>query len=777
MTRLISPLARVTIGTDVFVSGDGILKSVSVELSEDKRSSRCQFQLYDKGLLWGAKYQAISFASGGIVTPSNLFKEEEAPAVSPSSTPSNDPSGTTTLGASTQNGTLSNEVRAFLDLIAWSEGSDYNILFGGGKFSSYADHPNRRIKAGGYTSSAAGRYQILDKTWFGEKGKPGVKQSLGLKDFSPASQDLAAVWLIDKKRKALKYVEQGTKGLKQALDILSYEWASFPPARYPQPTKSFADLTNKYISFLLKYQRQNPSQTAATTQPAVKDKAATSGTLQDKAATKPAEVKDKGCKIVVELGYSLDQMVAYDFFHVGTTTSSEALDTTVFVGQTIRWVMSRRKYNTAYTNITLRQLAQIVCSRYGLKLDMEGNGPTYQHLDQTGITDYSLLLRECRAIGYSIREEKNVLILKPYRPNFTGFMITRDILQSIRFTDRASADHSPTPSTTVSDPAAPAAETKTKHDRKTGQVAQIRTEDSTGTGAKNSKPAGVTGAATGAVHGTIILDSSVTGLPKQEIGSIDLADGKATAADLSDEAKRVKGYESSCSLVTTPELLTLAPGSIIAVSDDCAPDPFCREWRVSSVRHSLEAGRFRSELSFYSPQAQKDSTASTSNDTATSSTASTPTSGQNSFIVPCSGTTGDGIGAGRNHKGIDIANAAGTPIVASAEGVVYSTLTSCRIGDLECGGGFGNYIAIKHVGGYYTRYAHLQDVLVSPGQQVKQGTKIATMGTTGRSYPVGRGWHLHFEIRQGDSFGRVIAPSEVGCKIPSPPNKRSNSRY
>ena len=613
MTRIISPLARVTIGKDVFVAGDGILKSVSVEIGEDARSSRCNFALYDKGLLIGAKYQALSFASGGIITPEGLLKEKEAPTSAPE-TPSADPSGTTTSGSSTQNTSLKPEVRAFLDLIAWAEGADYNVMFTGRRFSSFADHPRIKITSGGLTSNAAGRYQFLASTW------DETKRALGLKDFSPASQDLAAVYLIDKKRKALKFVEQGTKGLKQALDLLSYEWASFPPARYPQKTRSFEALTNKYISFLLKYRRQSPAQAVAATQPEATGKAAADNAkptiLKDKADSKTVEVAQKGCEIIVELGFTLNQMIAFYFYHVGTTTSRGQLDETTFEGQSIRWVLTRRTQNTAYTKITLRQLAQKICDRYRLKLDMDGNGPIYQYLDQTGISDYELLLREARAIGYTIREDKNILILKPVRPNFTGFVITRDILQNIKFGDRASADRASTPGTTTSTPDVAAAEAKTKNERMTGKPTQTKTEDSTATGMKSESKVAVTGAATSAVHGTTIPDTSVTGLPKQEIGAIDLGDGKAEAAEIKDESKRVKGYESQASLITTPEILTIVPGSIIGVSDEVAPPPFNREFRVASVRHTLSTGGMRSEVQMYSPQAAKEGSGSaTTSDT------------------------------------------------------------------------------------------------------------------------------------------------------------------
>ena len=91
-------------------------------------------------------------------------------------------------------------------------------------------------------------------------------------------------------------------------------------------------------------------------------------------------------------------------------------------------------------------------------------------------------------------------------------------------------------------------------------------------------------------------------------------------------------------------------------------------------------------------------------------------------------------GASTNHKGIDWATPIGTAIYASSGGTVTKA---------GWGSGYGYVIYIKHPDGRETRYGHLSKVLVSPGQSVKQGQKIALSGNTGRS----TGPHLHFEIR------------------------------
>lgn len=71
--------------------------------------------------------------------------------------------------------------------ISSGEAGSYDELYGGGKFGSYADHPRESIPIGnGQSTTAAGRYQFLSSTWDDEAKR------LGLKDFSPASQDSAA---------------------------------------------------------------------------------------------------------------------------------------------------------------------------------------------------------------------------------------------------------------------------------------------------------------------------------------------------------------------------------------------------------------------------------------------------------------------------------------------------------------------------------------------------------------------------------------------------------
>ncbi|MBR2214222.1 MAG: peptidoglycan DD-metalloendopeptidase family protein [Selenomonadaceae bacterium] len=95
------------------------------------------------------------------------------------------------------------------------------------------------------------------------------------------------------------------------------------------------------------------------------------------------------------------------------------------------------------------------------------------------------------------------------------------------------------------------------------------------------------------------------------------------------------------------------------------------------------------------------------------------------------------------HPGIDIANDLGTPIVATADGVV--TVAGWNAG------GYGNMVDIDHGGGVMTRYGHASQVIVSAGQQVRRGQVIAFMGSTGFS----TGPHVHYEVHVG---GQVVNP-------------------
>ena len=91
----------------------------------------------------------------------------------------------------------------------------------------------------------------------------------------------------------------------------------------------------------------------------------------------------------------------------------------------------------------------------------------------------------------------------------------------------------------------------------------------------------------------------------------------------------------------------------------------------------------------------------------------------------------------KTHSGTDIAMDYGSPILAAADGTVIAATWHDS---------YGYYVKIQHDDTYSTLYAHCSALLVSVGQQVKQGQVIAQVGSTGDS----TGTHLHFEARVND---------------------------
>ena len=101
------------------------------------------------------------------------------------------------------------------------------------------------------------------------------------------------------------------------------------------------------------------------------------------------------------------------------------------------------------------------------------------------------------------------------------------------------------------------------------------------------------------------------------------------------------------------------------------------------------------------------------------------------------------LGGYRQHAGVDLAAASGSPIYATSDGVVSNA---------GWAGGYGLLVQLNHGGGMESRYAHMSQVAVSAGQQVRKGQVIGYVGSTGRS----TGPHLHYEVRVN---GAAIDPS------------------
>lgn len=137
----------------------------------------------------------------------------------------------------------------------------------------------------------------------------------------------------------------------------------------------------------------------------------------------------------------------------------------------------------------------------------------------------------------------------------------------------------------------------------------------------------------------------------------------------------------------------------------------------------------------------------------------------NSFIYPAQGIVSQGFRK-YQHEGIDIAGASGTPIYAAAAGKVI------KAGWDDWG--LGNAISIGHRDGRVTVYGHNRRVLVSKGQEVKQGQIVAEMGSTGNS----SGPHLHFEIHTNKRVAvdpLIFLPSPTATVAIAPPRQQAPS--
>lgn len=135
-------------------------------------------------------------------------------------------------------------VKAFLRAIRLGEGTadegGYQRIVGGDQFTTFDDHPRQRVWIERYKvwSTAAGAYQIIVPTW------DGLVEKYGFKDFSPLTQDLAAVALI-KGRGALQDVIEGR--FTTAVEKCGKEWASLPGSPYGQRTETLASVEAEYL--------------------------------------------------------------------------------------------------------------------------------------------------------------------------------------------------------------------------------------------------------------------------------------------------------------------------------------------------------------------------------------------------------------------------------------------------------------------------------------------------------------------------------------------------
>lgn len=731
---LLDPYVKITLGNvnsneaDIFTVGDGKLKTVSVTLGEGKVQSNCRFTVYDPDKKLINKYLAYIERVGGLDPVEAPEETQQTPSVSSNGNSTVDDRKELNKlnvkaqieskpGNFTQDASLPINVRAFLDVIAYAENSGYaalfeknggyNIMFTGKTFNSFADHPKKKFKSGSLVSNAAGRYQFLSgppsPTW------ENAKKALNLPDFSPISQDKAAVWLIQQ-RGAYNDILQGS--FDTAISKLNTEWASLPGSPYGQPTKPLNELREYYKQRLQVYQGGTlPSSNA-------KDSAISSQAPQ--VENTPTAKTLSGAQITIELGYAGKTISAYSFIHTGLKYSLFEPNSLEFTGQAASWVLTQRIKNTVYKDITFRKLAQKITSSYGMKLVMPEDGPKYAYFPQRGQTDYEALLIEARRIGYRVYTKGATLYIQPRKgidPNKQVFILEYGVNMGTFFevTHQASTDSKGGARSSQPGSNNSTGERKFEIDPDTGQVKQKRKENVVGTGSN--------------------LDASISGSPlpypaPKTTGETDSSDSQRKT-----DEDRIKGIIANTEFPTTPEALTLDPDTPFKTQG--ISTTLDRFWVVDNITHDYEGGKFTTRLTCYSPMKNKKATADINNNQVNSS--SNPVvEGNNAafdpnapkFIRPTPGviTSKHRTENGRrpNHKGIDYGDPVGTPTQAAAAG----TVTTASFG---WNGGYGTLIKINHGNGWETRYSHLSQIAVTQGQQVTQGQIIGKTGNTGRS--------------------------------------------
>ena len=166
------------------------------------------------------------YLPGGAARPGRGVPTPKAPTPSAS-----------TPNPAQQASVITPQARRWLRAISASEGTlrdgqiQYDIMFGGGRFGDLSRHPDKVVRGGGYSSAAAGAYQFMPGTW------SEISRKLGLRDFGPQSQDLAAIELIRRRG-----VDPNTAPINAAnVAKLAPEWASLPTLQgksyYGQPVK------------------------------------------------------------------------------------------------------------------------------------------------------------------------------------------------------------------------------------------------------------------------------------------------------------------------------------------------------------------------------------------------------------------------------------------------------------------------------------------------------------------------------------------------------------
>ncbi len=521
--KLISPVVKVRFGDYLFTTGDGSLMGVSVTLGEDARASRCSISLNDPGMILAGTWFKMSFDEGGIQVPSDLLGPPApaggAPgAITGGSSPLNPPNGQGGPAILSRPSARNQAGQSAYYQQAWDTMS-YDPAYSGKLDQAAQQAIANKARYQAIVQGTSVPWEFVAATHYREStfnfnkhlhngdplNRPTTREPAGRGPFGSFEESARdALFSLKGLQRVSDWSVSGMAWQLERYNGLGYAFKGRPSPYLFAGSQHYAG--GKYVAD----GRYNPNVKdqqlgtmtliarirqleggAATPSPAPTPAPEPTPTPTPEGAdkplkekTKPPEVSKKGREILVSLGFtSFNQAIAYHFIHTGTTATGRNPDKVDLEGQSVRWKMARRRKNATFEDLTLRELALQVCKSHGLTLEMEGDGPKYAFLDQTGISDYELLLRECQAIGYRIYEKGNALKIGPWRADFTGFIITPEMAATFQFSDRAQQElQKSEASTSASVSETPAGETKVEIDRLTGQPKQVRDEDKTDAG-------------------------------------------------------------------------------------------------------------------------------------------------------------------------------------------------------------------------------------------------------------------------------------------------------